>query len=378
MKDRILETYGTEYGKPQIYVKSPGRANIIGEHTDYNHGLVFPFAIEQAVSMAIGFNDVGKLRMIALDIDESKELDLSKIEFQTQSWTRYFINSLVALNLKDAKGIDLVFGGNLPQGSGISSSSALACGFLAGVNSLLELGHNIDKLIHLASQAENGIGLNGGTMDQTAIFKGKKDKALLIDFLDHSVVEYQMPTEEHGFYLINSGQKHNLVDTEYNARRASCEAGRRTIQSQDANVKTLRDVTQIHLIKYLDSDNVANRIKHVIGENQRVKSAAKALIDKDYQKLGILMTESHKSLSVNYEVSTPEIDYLVERTLEIESLLGGRIMGGGFGGCTINLVKGELSFEEIQKLQQDYLAHTGLDLSILKVKASNGIVVENL
>jgi len=378
MKNKVIEEYRLRFGSPNVLVKSPGRANIIGEHTDYNHGLVFPFAIEQGVSMAIGKNNLGKLRLIALDIDEVAEIDITNISFQNEGWTRYFINSLVAIGYQLSEGIDLVFGGNLPQGGGVSSSSALTCGFLSGVNMLFDFQKDIDQLISLASQAENGIGLNGGIMDQTAILKGKEGKALMIDFLDFSVKEYQMPNNTYKFYLFNSGQKHNLVDTEYNKRRATCDESVQQVMQKTNSVQTLRDMTLSDIANHVSNSNGKKRCTHVINENKRVIAASKLLQSGDVDGLGQLLLESHKSLSELYEVSTSEVDYLVKRSQKIENVLGSRIMGGGFGGCTINFVNGELSIPDIEKLKLDYAKKTALMLEVYEVKASEGVVVERL
>lgn len=378
MKNNILEQYTLRFRNPKVYIKSPGRANIIGEHTDYNNGLVLPFAINQSIHMFIGQNQTGLMRVLASDIDEYAEIDMSQLEFQKKGWIRYFVNSLVACGYDSVQGLDVVFGGDLPQGGGVSSSSALTCGFLAGINALGGSKYDTDQLIDLASQAENGIGLQGGIMDQTAIFKGKVDHALKIDFLDFSVEEIKMPGNEYTFYLFNSGQKHNLVETEYNKRRSTCESALKTIQAKRQNLKTFRDLTKNDIHTYLEDDTSKKRCIHVVEENERVNDAVHNLKNKNYHELGALLLESHASLSKNYEVSTPEIDYLVARSQEISNVLGSRIMGGGFGGCTINLIKGILNEAEIQILTSDYKNKTGYDLDIVKVVADRGVQVTHL
>ncbi|MEM9545982.1 MAG: galactokinase [Bacteroidota bacterium] len=378
MKNKILEHFQTRFDSPKFLVKAPGRANIIGEHTDYNHGLALPFAIDQHIVMVFGENSLGRLRIFAADIDAYEEIEITNLAYQSEGWTRYFINSLLAAELNDCNGMDIVFGGNLPQGAGISSSSAIACGFLTGINAFYNLDHNSDKVIDLASQAENGIGLNGGIMDQTCIVKGRKDKALRIDFRDTSVKHFEMPDNRFSFYLFNSGQKHDLVETGYNQRRATCEQALKTIQSIRPRVKTLRDVT-LEDINTILKDHVAQRrCLHVLEENLRVESTCQVLLKKDYHTLGAILLESHKSLSKLYEISTPEIDYLVERSQQIPAILGSRIMGGGFGGCTINFVKGELHPEELERLKQDYEEKCGFELQIHKVSAGDGVRVLEL
>lgn len=375
MKDNILKHYHSRFSNPQIYVHSPGRANIIGEHTDYNHGLVLPFAIEHAIHMYLGRNELGLMRLYAIDIDEYAEIDLSRLDFQSEGWTRYFINALVAIEYDGSVGLDVAFGGNLPQGGGISSSSALTCGFLAGFNAFASLNHSIDHLIDLASQAENGIGLNGGIMDQTSIFKGKENHALLIDFLDFSVQECAMPPDDYSFYLFNSGQKHDLVETGYNDRRRTCETALNKIKAVRPDVKTMRDVTFEDIDAILSDEVEKKRCTHVLSENKRVEETVTALQGRNIDLIGPLLLQSHQSLSCNYEVSTPEIDYLVERSGEIPQIRGSRIMGGGFGGCTINLSHGQLSKRDIEILQSDYHNRTGYHLTVEKISAGDGIKV---
>lgn len=375
MNNSILRKYEVEFENPKIYVKSPGRANIIGEHTDYNKGLVMPFAIEHCIHMYIGNNQLGLLRIFAYDLNEYVEVNLNQLSFENNGWQRYFVNALCAMKYNKPQGIDIVFGGDLPQGGGVSSSSAITCGFIAGINSIFNFKLSTDEMIHLASQAENGIGLNGGIMDQTIIFKGKKDCALMIDFLDFTTQEIHLPPDEYTFYLFNSGQKHNLVETEYNKRRSTCEKSLSLLQNIDPKINSLRDVDVKDIRAKLEDNNMFKRCKHVIEENQRVQKVAGILQDKEYDLLGQLLLESHESLSSNYEVSTPEIDFLVHRSQSISNMLGSRIMGGGFGGCTINFVKGKLKESEIINIKEDYKAKSGLDLKVIEVRAGDGVEV---
>ncbi|MDF1698666.1 MAG: galactokinase [Saprospiraceae bacterium] len=373
MKNSILKEYNSRFKKAMVYVKSPGRANIIGEHTDYNHGLVLPFAIEQRIDLIIGQNKSGALRLFAKDLDEYVEWNANQLKFMDKGWSRYFINAMVALNLDLSVGVDVVFGGNLPQGGGVSSSSAITCGFIAGINFIFKLGLSDEEMIKLASQAENGIGLDGGIMDQTSIFKGVKGKALKIDFLDHTIEQYDMPTSEFSFYLLNSGQKHNLVETEYNQRRATCNKALKSLNKSNSTIHTFRDVSLDDIQTKLIDPIEQKRSIHIIQENERVKHVIGALRTKDYHKIGPLLLESHTSLSKLYEVSTQEIDYLVQRCQEESKILGSRIMGGGFGGCTICFTNGKLSKKEFNGIQKDYMIKTGLHLTILEISACQGI-----
>ena len=348
MKNIISKQFHDRFGSPDIYIKSPGRANIIGEHTDYHNGLVLPFAIEQAIHLFIRSNELKKMRVYASDIDDYEEIDLQNLSYKTIGWVRYFVNSLVALNLPLLKGIDVVFGGDLPSGAGLSSSSSITCGFLAGLNALFKLNLEKNNLIQLASQAENGIGLKGGTMDQTVIVEGRENHALLIDYLNLSMKAIPLRLDEYHFYIIDSGQKHNLVESGYNDRRATSEQALEILRSQDPSITTFRDVTLKDIHHHLKNEEEVKRCKHVVTENDRVLQSVHALQNQDFDKLGQLLNASHYSLSNDYQVSTPEIDFLVQQSLSIPCVLGSRIMGGGFGGSTINLVHRELLPDQIQ------------------------------
>lgn len=377
MRNKVLEAFERHFENPQILVKAPGRANIIGEHTDYNHGLALPFAICRSIWMAMSTNNLGKLRMVAVNLDESSESDIQDISFQSEGWSRYFMNSLVVLGHTGDQGFDMTFGSDLPLGGGVSSSSALACAFLSGVAHLTsrELDHN--QLILLASQAENGIGLNGGVMDQTAIIKGLADHAMLIDFADNSLMYVPMVHHNHNFYLFDSGQKHNLVETEYNKRRATCDDAVTYIRAKDKTVKTMRDINMEHINTHLsDNEESTKRCRHVFTENARVIAAVSALKSGDMMTLGKLLNESHASLRSDYEVSTPEIDNLILESQNIDKILGSRIMGGGFGGCTINLVEGELTDKDIAEISEQYFETTGLKIKVLKIHADDGVRIE--
>lgn len=379
MRERVLEVFKTHFVNPRIIVRAPGRANIIGEHTDYNHGLVLPFAIRRSIWMAMSANNLGKLRMFAVNLDESAELAISDLTFQSEGWTRYFINSLVALGYTGDQGFDIAFGGDLPSGGGVSSSSALACAFLSGVTYLASLDLDQNQLISLASQAENGIGLNGGIMDQTAIIKGLAGHAMMIDFVDNSLLYVPMIDRKYNFYLFDSGQKHNLVETAYNERRATCEDAVTYIQTKDKSVQTMRDISMDHIDTYLSDDEVATkRCRHVVNENARVLATVAAMEEGDMIAIGKLLNESHTSLRSDYEVSTPEIDDLITESQNIDKILGCRIMGGGFGGCTINLVEGELTEEDIAHITAQYIETTGLKMKVLKILADDGVRIEVL
>jgi len=370
---KIKSDHRKFFSEACIMVKAPGRANIIGEHTDYNHGLVLPFAINQGIYFIVSKNQKAKLRITAHDINENYESAINPLEYRTEGWTRYFNNALVALDINLDSGIDVTFGGDLPSGAGVSSSSAITCGFMFAVNHLFRLGHDTRTLILLASQAENGIGLNGGTMDQTSIFRGLQNTALLIDYYHNTITPVELNLGEYQFYLFESGQQHNLVDTAYNKRRATCEEALKLVQAKYPLVDTMRQMSLNHVNEVLTISTMKKRCAHVINENERVRKAQTAIASSDFVQLGNIMLQTHKSLSQSYEVSTKEIDFLVARSQQIKNVLGSRIMGGGFGGCTINLVRDGLTETELQELAMHYKAETGMVMKWHKITPSNGV-----
>jgi len=371
---RLLTKFEFSEKPPEILVKSPGRANIIGEHTDYNQGLVLPFAIDQAIYFFISANRSNTLKIYAADLDEYKEIELENLSYQVTGWSRYFINAMLSLGEYENFGMDIVFGGDLPSGGGISSSSALSCGFLSGVNHLFGLELSMHRIISLASEAENGIGLNGGLMDQTVICKGINDHALKIDFLTDEEEQIPIDLGTHTFYLFNSGQKHELVDSAYNQRRETCKVALEILNESFPSIKSYRDVESVETLKILKGDNY-KRALHVFHENKRVGQAIESIKNKDFVQLGKLINESHVSLSKLYEVSTQEIDALVEISNQHEGNLGARIMGGGFGGCTINLYDKPLEDKAMEEILDEYREVTGLEGSIFKVEPSDGVKV---
>ena len=273
-------------------------------------------------------------------------------------------------------GIDIVFGGDLPSGAGISSSSAITCGFIVLVNHLFDFQLCDEEIISLASQAENGIGLQGGQMDQTTIVKGRQDHALLLDFLSKSIQEINLDLGNHHFYIFDSGQKHNLVNTAYNTRRNTCESAIEKLKTEDPSISTFRNVKKEHLASKSLSIIERNRCEHIVNENDRVLKTVSAFKEGNISDIGSLLFQSHSSLSDLYEVSTDEIDYLISLCKSHSKILGARIMGGGFGGSTINLVNGLLTENEICVLQQSYKNKTGLQLDVIKVTPSDGIRYE--
>ena len=335
----------------QVNVSSPGRINIIGEHTDYNGGFVLPATINKQVSAEIKLNGhPSRCSFHALDMNEKAEFDWTVDASAQTGWQNYLIGVIEELRKQGANlsGVDIAFSGNVPIGSGMSSSAALECCVASGLNQLFNLGFDKIALAKIAQKAEhNYVGTMCGIMDQFASMLGKADCVM---FLDCRSLEYKYLPLDLGDYEIliyNTNVSHSLSDSGYNTRRQECETGVSVLQKHFPQVELLRDVTleMLETVKAELPETIYRRCHYVISENARVLSATKALQAGNLDELGKLMYQSHAGLSKKYEVSCVELDFLVEQTKDKDYILGARMMGGGFGGCTINLIKKSKSKE---------------------------------
>jgi galactokinase len=343
----VQEQFASRFGNHTYCIGVSGRANMIGEHTDYNDGFVFPFSIDKKIYFLANENE--HFDLIALDLNENYS---DESLYQKGSWQYFFKECLHTLTSKygPLKPLNIVFGGDLPIGSGISSSSALCCGFIKLFNHFNEL--NISKLdqVHLASEIEHGSGVKGGKMDQYAIVFGEKDNAILLDCktLQHQKV---VTPSDWNFFLLHSGVSHNLVDTEYNIRRAQCASAVKKLSAHIPTIHSLRDLNKeiYDAYNFTLNEIEKKRASFVIEENERVLSFKETLQKNDISKAGHLLNASHAGLSNKYEVSCTELDTLHQLAYQVKEIVGSRMMGGGFGGCTINLVRGSIPFDEIEK-----------------------------
>ena len=331
---------------PQVITRAPGRVNLIGEHTDYNEGYVFPMALEFQLLTAAHRRSDRLVRIHSIDYRKTVEFSLDgPIRFDpVNRWSNYSRGVLALLLENDIKlsGIDLAFSGNIPQGSGLSSSAALEVGTALTLQALNGFSMERPELARLCQQAENTfVGMNCGIMDQFISMMGQKHHAL---FLDCRSLEYRhIPLElnRYRFVICHSGVKHSLVDSEYNKRREECNTGVAVLSQRFPRIKTLRDatLTQLNACRKELDPVVYRRCRHVITENQRVLQSIDSLNQNDLMTFGRLMNESHDSLRDDYQVSCDEIDLLVEFARNFKGILGSRITGGGFGGCTVSLVE---------------------------------------
>lgn len=363
-----------------IFVQAPGRINLIGEHTDYNNGFVLPAAIDQSIFFAVGLNSsTNQAEIHSFNYEGAFTLDVANIPSELpSSWQAYIQASLLELQAQgyELKGFQCLFGGNIAIGAGLSSSAALCCGFIYGLSELLGWQIDREKIAHIAQSVEHRIGLNCGLMDQSAVLLGQANKALLLDCQDLSYQYFPLDLGDYTLVLINSKITHELaVDSEYNDRRQACEEAVSIIAQEHPEVKSLRNVNQALLEKFKAQmpPITFQRAQYVILENQRVQSAVEALQKDDMIKMGELLYQSHQGLSQEYEVSTPEIDILVELTKNESTILGARMMGGGFGGCTLNLVAREQVEEIIPKICQQYEEQTGIKPEFYVCQVKDGV-----
>jgi len=330
-----------------VQAVSPGRINLIGEHTDYNEGYVMPAAINQTIKVSIQKNgSPNQCNAHSLDLDERFSFDLNNITAQPQGWQNYILGVTAELQKIGAhfEGFDVSFGGDVPIGAGLSSSAALECSFATALNELFNLGFRQMQLIKAAQLSEhNYAGTMCGIMDQFASTMGKSNSVIRLDCKTLDYDYFPLDLGQYKLLLINTKVSHSLADTEYNTRREECEQAVATIAQLHPNVKSLRYVDMRLLQKYQSqlSPIVYQRAKYIIEENARVQAASKALEEKDFTKLGQLLYQSHHGLQHEYEVSCKELDFLVDLTRDKDYILGARMMGGGFGGCTLNFIEEE-------------------------------------
>jgi len=330
---------------PAVFVDSPGRINLIGEHTDYNHGFVMPTAIDKKIYFEIRKNDTPTACSIYSETFNYRlNFDLKIIEKSSSTWENYILGVVNELQKRGKKleGFDCYIKSELPIGAGISSSAALECGLASGLNKLFELNLSKQEIVNLSQAAENNfVGSQCGIMDQYASVMSKKDHLILLDCLSLEAEFIPANFKSCKILLINSKVSHSIADSEYNTRRKECESGLKIIRDQYEEVETLRDVT----LELLDScksrlsEKQYNRVLYVLQENKRVLTAADLLNSGELQAFGKLMVQSHYGLRDLYEVSCKELDFLVKFSEEKEFIYGSRMMGGGFGGCTINLIE---------------------------------------
>ena len=370
---KITNEFKANFNNEPIIIFSPGRINIIGEHTDYNDGFVFPAAIDKGIIAAISKSTNDKSSAIAVDLDQQYHFSVDIIKpIKNGSWRNYIVGVVGEIQKigKHIGNFNIVFGGDIPNGSGMSSSAALENSVVFGLNELFELRLTKEEMIFISQKAEhNYVGVNCGIMDQFASMFGQKDHALLLDCRITIATPFLIDFKDYELLLINTNVKHSLADSAYNNRRAVCENVASLLK-----IKALRDASEQDLLKIRAqvSEEDYQKALFVVQENNRAQEASDAMISNDIKKLGKLIYGSHNGLQHQYKVSCDELDFLVDLAKSSDEVIGARMMGGGFGGCTINIVKKGQVTSFIEKVAPLYKEKFNKECSPYSVNISEG------
>jgi galactokinase len=362
--------------EPKI-IRSPGRVNLIGEHTDYNMGYVLPAAIDKSIYLGISKRNDNKCKFFAFDLNDSFECSLENIEKSDKQWPNYLLGVFDQLKKTGYtfNGFNCVFGGDIPIGAGLSSSAAIEAGLAFALNYIFKLEIDNLSLVKIAQRAENEfVGVKCGIMDQYVNIFGKNGHVLRIDCRSLEKDYFPFNYENISIVLFDTNVSHSLASSEYNLRRQECNDGVNIIKRKYPEILSLRDVSLELLNEFKSKMNniVYKRCRYVIEENQRLLKACDVLYENDLKKFGSYMYKSHEGLSRDYEVSCSELDFLVDLVKDIPDVYGARMMGGGFGGCTINLIENESIDEISQKVIKEYKKNFGVDANVYITKINSG------
>jgi len=365
-------------GEPELMVRAPGRVNLIGEHTDYNDGFVFPVAIDRDIMVFSRPRDDNLVRIYSLDPPEMSEFYLDNIQHDDEiAWSNY--PKGVAHFLQEAgyslRGMEATLLGNIPQAAGLSSSAAMEVSSAMTYEKIGGLEIDPAQMALICQKAENEfVGVNCGIMDQFISRMGRKDHALLLDCRSLEFDLVPLNLEGAKIVVCNTGVKRGLVDSEYNERRSECERGVELLDEFLPGIKALRDVDieDFHKYKSHLPEITEKRCRYVIQEDDRVLESIQALADGDLLKFGYLMNESHVGLRDEYEVSCPELDAMAEIAWSIDGVIGSRMTGAGFGGCTVTLILESAVEELVEKVNKEYQERTGLQPEIYVCTAEDG------
>lgn len=378
MKSKIQEKFKLLYGTDGDMFASAGRINLIGEHTDYNGGYVFPGAINKGIMIEIKLNGTDKVHAYSIDYDEYVEFGLNEEDKPQQSWARYIFGVCRETIKRGGKveGFDTVFAGDVPLGAGLSSSAALESAFAYALNYLFNNMSDKFELAKIGQSTEhNYCGVNCGIMDQFASVFGKKGSLIRLNCKTLEYKYFPFDPEKAGYklVLIDSCVKHELASSAYNKRRQSCENACAAIRKNHEEVEFLSDAKRVWLeeVRDLIPEEDFLRAEYVIGEVQRVLDVCDALERNDYETVGEMMYQTHFGLSRLYEVSCAELDFLNKLARKCD-VTGSRVMGGGFGGCTINLVKEELYDDFVNTAIEKFTEKFGHAPKVYDVVISDG------
>ena len=373
IRDKFIELYDQE----PLLVRSPGRINLIGEHTDYNEGFVMPAAIDRSIVFAVGFSTEPDGSLYSVKHDELVRFDINNPKITEHLWPNYLLGVVRQFVDKgySLKPIHCVVDGDVPTGAGLSSSAALECGFAFALNHLHSFNIPKLELIHMAQWAEHHyVGVKCGIMDQFASMMGIEGKAFVLDCRSLSYHYFPIDLKDYSIVLCDSMVKHSLASSAYNKRREECEEGVLILKQHYHHIKSLRDATidMIETHRGEFTEKVYNRCTYIVQENQRVLAAADDLEKGDLKSFGQKMYATHDGLSKLYQVSCPELDFLVDQSKKFEGVLGSRMLGGGFGGCTINIVLKTKADSFISTLRHAYQRNFQHEMNSYVVEVKNG------
>ena len=384
MIQQILERWKCEVGDVNgaMIARAPGRVNLIGEHTDYNDGYVLPCAIEQAIWIMARARDDNAIRIASLNYDETFEAQLDRLEpLPNRSWPDYLLGvaSILRQNGHELSGWEAVVGGNVPLGAGLSSSAAIEVVTATVLRELFQLELNDRELALLAQKAENDyIGVQCGIMDQFASAFGKVNHMLFLDCRTLEIRQIPASLGSYELVICDTKVERKLSGSEYNTRRNQCEEGAQILQKhRSESIRALRDASleDIEACRDLMTDIVFRRCRHVVTENPRVLDTIEALQTGDLNRVGNLMQESHNSLRDDYEVSCPELNVLVDLAMNCQGVLGARMTGAGFGGCTVNLVEKSQVDHFRDRIVSAYKEETGRFPEITVTRPAQGATI---
>jgi galactokinase len=377
----IADKFRKRFVEKPLLVVSPGRVNLIGEHTDYNEGFVLPGATDKAIVFAVGPRSNGLCHFVSHDFDQEFRCELNSLHRSPLRWPDY-LQGVIDQILKAGHrigGFNCVFGGDIPIGAGMSSSAAIEGGLAFALNVLFGLKLDNLTLVKLAQKAENEfVGVHCGIMDQFINIHGREKSVLKLDCRSLAFEHYPFEREDLRIVISDTLVRRELASSEYNVRRAQCEAGVNVLRAHDPSIRSLRDVTRDMLNEYRDEFDpvVYSRCDYVVRENIRVGDACAALVRNDFAVFGGLMNLSHAGLRDDYEVSSAELDALVEAARGVPGVLGSRMMGAGFGGCTISLVEAGAIPEFEARVSREYETQTGKapKIHVIKIEAGTHAV----
>lgn len=374
----IKEVYEKHFGKDYLLVRSPGRINIIGEHTDYNNGFVLPAAIDKAAYVAAGLRDDSEIHLVACDLNETFSVNIQDLKpVGDVNWPNYILGAAAQFKKIDGslKGFNAVFSGDVPIGAGLSSSAAVECATVFVLNELLKTDLSRIEMIRMAQKAEHEFaGVMCGIMDQFASIMGRKDHLIKLDCRSLQFEYIPFNLKGYKILLFNTNVKHSLASSEYNTRRRECGQAVDWIKPHEPHVHSLRDVTEAMLDKYVKPEDelIDKRSRFAVQEINRLQTACDDLMKADIISLGKKMFETHYGLSTMYEVSCRELDFLVNTVHNDPAVIGARMMGGGFGGCTINIIREDKADEVGQHVKNIYEKTMQLPLTVYTAKIENG------